>query len=279
MPRSLHWSVMNWELDRPFETTNGLKVEIRPRGIDAPEVSRRARFDRLSAGGKDDGMREVVDGVIEIPIAYVHAYAVVVDDGVVLVDTGLPGRADKVVRAIEEARHRIGEVHTILLTHWHPDHVGGVAELRRRSGARIVAHAGDVSRISGAKGRPRSRFMRVVGAVMPAPEPVPVDETLTADGPISVPGFTAFHTPGHTAGHASFLLDRAGGVLFAGDAARSGRTGRIQRGPKMVTEDSEAESASISRLADLKFDAAVFGHGRAISHDAARRFREFAAQG
>ena len=158
-------------------------------------------------------MREVVDGVIEIPIGYVHAYAVVVDNGVVLVDTGLPGRADKVVRAIEEARHRIGEVHTILLTHWHPDHVGGVAELRRRSGARIVAHAGDASRISGAKPRPGSRFMRVVGAVMPAPEPVPVDETLTVDGPISVSGFTAFHTPGHTAGHASFLLDRAGGVL------------------------------------------------------------------
>jgi hypothetical protein len=177
---------MNWELDRPFETTNGLKVEIRPRGVDAPEASRRARFDKLSARGKDDGMREVVDGVIEIPIAYVHAYAVVVDDGVVLVDTGLPGRADKVVRAIEEARRRIGEVHTILLTHWHPDHVGGVAELRRRSGARIVAHAGDASRISGAKPRPRSRFMRVVGAVMSAPEPVPVDETLTADGPISV---------------------------------------------------------------------------------------------
>ena len=62
MPRSLHWSVMNWELDRPFETTNGLKVEIRPRGVDAPEASRRARFDKLSARGKDDGMREVVDG-------------------------------------------------------------------------------------------------------------------------------------------------------------------------------------------------------------------------
>ena len=33
-------------------------------------------------------MREVVDGVIEIPIGYVKAYAVVVDDGVVLVTMG-----------------------------------------------------------------------------------------------------------------------------------------------------------------------------------------------
>jgi glyoxylase-like metal-dependent hydrolase (beta-lactamase superfamily II) len=80
-------------------------------------------------------MREVVDGVIEIPIGYVNAYAVIVDDGVILIDTGIPGRANKVIGALEDARRRIGEVHTILLTHWHPDHVGGVAELRRRSGA------------------------------------------------------------------------------------------------------------------------------------------------
>ena len=120
--------------------------------------------------------------------------------------------------------------------------------------------------------------MRIVAAIMPSPEPVPVDERLTADGPISVPGFTAFHTPGHTPGHASFLLDRGGGVLFAGDAAGGGRNGRIRRSPRMVTEDRAAESASISRLADLKFDAATFGHGRAISHDAAQRFREFVAR-
>lgn len=147
-------------------------------------------------------MREVADGVIEIPIGYVNAYAVIVDDGVVLIDTGIPGRADKVTGAIEDARRRIGEVHTILLTHWHPDHVGGVAELRRRSGAHIVAHAIDAPVIAGgARTHPATGFMRVVGAIMPSPEPVPVDETLTVDGPISVSGFTAFHTPGHTRGH------------------------------------------------------------------------------
>jgi glyoxylase-like metal-dependent hydrolase (beta-lactamase superfamily II) len=114
---------------------------------------------------------------------------------------------------------------------------------------------------------------------MPAPEPVAVDEALTTDGPISVPGFTAFHTPGHTAGHASFLLDRAGGVLFAGDVASGGRRGGIHRSPRFVAEDRAAESASISRIADLQFELAAFGHGRPISHDAAMRFRELAGRG
>jgi glyoxylase-like metal-dependent hydrolase (beta-lactamase superfamily II) len=223
-------------------------------------------------------MREVVEGVIAIPITYVNAYAVVVDDGVVLVDTGLPGRADKIASAIAEARRRIGEVHTILLTHWHPDHVGGVAELRRRSGARIVAHALDASAISGAKARPTAAFLRLIAAIMPAPESVPVDEMLTADGPISVPGFTAYHTPGHTAGHASFLLDRAGGVLFTGDAAAGGRNGRVRRTPRIATADRAAEAESVYKLADLRFEFAVFGHGGAISRDAAQRFRELAAR-
>jgi len=200
-------------------------------------------------------MREVVDGVIEIPIGYVNAFAVVVDDGVVLVDTGLPRRADKIERAIQDAQRRIGEVHTILLTHWHPDHVGNVAELRRRTAARIVAHAIDAPVISGTKPHPRQgALMRVVAAIMPAPEPVPVDERLTADGPISVPGFTAFHTPGHTQGHASFLLDRGGGVLFAGDVASGGRNGRIhgRRGWSVRTARSSQRASHASQISGLR---------------------------
>ena len=47
----------------------------------------------------------------------------------------------------------------------------------------------------------------------------------------------------------------------------------------MVTEDRVAELASIARLGNLSFEFAVFGHGRAISREAAQRFREFAARG
>jgi glyoxylase-like metal-dependent hydrolase (beta-lactamase superfamily II) len=107
---------------------------------------------------------------------------------------------------------------------------------------------------------------------------VPVDDTLDGNGPLPVRGFSAVHTPGHTAGHVSYLLDRAGGVLFVGDAAGGGRHGKVRRSPRMMTADMAAAEASVARLAGLEFQVAVFGHGRAITGGAVYRFREFAAR-
>jgi glyoxylase-like metal-dependent hydrolase (beta-lactamase superfamily II) len=74
----------------------------------------------------------------------------------------------------------------------------------------------------------------------------------------------------------SYLLDRAGGVLFAGDAAAGRRGGRVGSTPRMVTADPEQQARSVARLAELTFQHAVFGHGAAVSGRAVDRFREFA---
>jgi len=221
-------------------------------------------------------VREVVDGVFELSLGFVNVHLVLTDDGVVLVDTGLPRRSARIEKALHEIRKSIGEVHAILLTHHHFDHTGNVADLRTRSGARIFAHAADAPVITGERRPETTRpLMKLVSRLLTA-EPTKIDKLITADGFEPLPGFTALHTPGHTRGHVSYLLDRAGGVLFAGDAA-AGRKGEVGSAPRRAAEDLAALDRSVIKLATYDFDHAVFGHGQAVSGRAVERFRTYAA--
>ncbi|MEV0898577.1 MBL fold metallo-hydrolase [Actinoplanes sp. NPDC049802] len=220
-------------------------------------------------------MLEVVDGVFELRLGYVNVHVVVTDDGVVLVDTGLPGRSPLIERGLKNIRRSLGEVTAILVTHHHPDHVGSLAELRRRTGARVIAHAADAPWITGhvPPAQPVGWRAKLVGRLIGTVEPTKIDQLITADGSEPLPGFTALHTPGHTRGHVSYLLDRSGGILFAGDAAAS-RKGRVTGPPRVVTADPERADRSLARFAELEFNHAVFGHGRAVSGLAVEAFRK-----
>jgi glyoxylase-like metal-dependent hydrolase (beta-lactamase superfamily II) len=220
-------------------------------------------------------VREIADGVLQIPFGYVNAYLLVTDDGLVLVDAGLPRRQATIERALAQAQRSVGEIGTILLTHWHPDHTGTIGSLRAASGARVVAHALDARVISGQEPEPRTLLMRLASRFMPDAEKVPVDEVLSSDGGFSVPHVTAVHTPGHTLGHVSFLVERGGGVLLAGDAVANFR-GRLRGSPRPLSADPRAAAESIAKLASLRFEIAVFGHGSPLTERAVERFRALA---
>jgi glyoxylase-like metal-dependent hydrolase (beta-lactamase superfamily II) len=221
-------------------------------------------------------VREIVDGVFELSLGFVNVHLVVTDDGVVLVDTGLPRRSKQIERGLREISKQIGDVRTILLTHHHFDHIGNVADLRERAGARVIAHAADAPVITGAiRAEPKGFVPRLLGRVMAAP-PTKIDQLITADESEPIPDFTAVHTPGHTRGHVSYLLDRAGGVLFAGDTAGS-KSGAVVSGPKQVAADPAEQDRSVAKLATHNFEYAVFGHDGAVKGKAVDRFREFAS--
>ena len=84
---------------------------------------------------------------LELPIrlpglGHVNCYAIVDGEGATLVDPGLPGPGTW--RAIQDRLRRAGlavrHVHTVIVTHSHPDHFGGAARLAKESGARVFAH-------------------------------------------------------------------------------------------------------------------------------------------
>lgn len=86
---------------------------------------------------------------MELPIrmpglGHVNMYALLDADGAALIDPGLPGPF--AWRAIQDRLSKAGlrtrDVHTILITHSHPDHFGGAARFQREVGARVIAHHG-----------------------------------------------------------------------------------------------------------------------------------------
>jgi glyoxylase-like metal-dependent hydrolase (beta-lactamase superfamily II) len=231
-------------------------------------------------------MSPIADGVHRIPLGPVSAYLIEGDDGLTLVDCGEHRHGGKVTDAIRMLGRAVRH---ILVTHHHPDHTGGLADLARTTGAPVYVHAADVPFVRGDRrwsGANRTTTAgRLLGPLFARfqpdqPSPTPVDHELVDGARLDVAGgITVLHTPGHTPGHCAFLLPRDGGVLIAGDAALNiGRVRSTGHWLAITTDDHAAADASFKRLATLEFEVAAFGHGASIRGGAAAQFRRAAAR-
>ena len=142
-------------------------------------------------------------------------------DGAVVVD---PGDARPVNVALDQHGLRL---HAILVTHHHPDHVGGVAELAATHAARVFG---------------------------PARESMPCEVERLVDGDtvrLADLGleFSVMDVPGHTLGHIAYHGHEA---LFCGDTLFSGGCGRLFEGSPAQMLDS------LDRIAALPAATRVF---------------------
>lgn len=80
---------------------------------------------------------------IELPgLGHVNCYALLDENGATLVDPGLPGKATwtAIQQRLGQAGLRTKDVHTVFVTHSHPDHFGGAGRFAKEAGAKIIAH-------------------------------------------------------------------------------------------------------------------------------------------
>ena len=224
--------------------------------------------------------KEVARGVYQVGLRGVNVFLIDAGDGLVLVDAGLKGSPAHITEAIYSLGRLPQDVIAIVVTHTHRDHVGGLAEMKRRTGAEVWMPPADAALVrDGLYGRPfgpgRDRASRAITRAMnllPASrgEPVAVAHEVSDGEVLPFDGLRAVHTPGHTAGHLALLLPREGGVLFVGDAASN----MLRTGLSPLNEDVAGAWRSLRSLAALQFEVACFAHGRALRGKASEAFRE-----
>ena len=121
----------------------------------------------------------------------------------------------------------------ILITHWHPDHIGGLPQLAT-DGMPVYGPAAEAARIPG------------------------LTQTLAEGDSVEVLGlaFTVLELPGHTLGHIAYYsapsIEAVNGLLFCGDTLFSAGCGRLFEGT------AQQMHAALTRLAALLAQTAVY---------------------
>ena len=241
-------------------------------------------------------MKEVGDGIIRLTFAlplgidHVHCYALRAASGAwTIVDTGL-GVDDAGERWQTALQALDAPVERIVVTHFHPDHVGAASVLANLTGASVYQGTIDFAQCERAWGSGRSaerlaEHMRKHG--LPAEETdalrmesdalaslvhyVPNPEPLEPGDRID--RWEVIHLPGHADGHLCLLHE---GIIIAGDALLAGISPNVGLYPDARPDPLGDYLDSLARIVELAPRIAYAGHRETID-DPPGRARELLA--
>jgi glyoxylase-like metal-dependent hydrolase (beta-lactamase superfamily II) len=230
-------------------------------------------------------LRELVPGVHSLGHGRGgHVRAFLIDDGgeLTLVDTLFENDARLVLEAIRRLGRRATDLKRIAITHGHRSHLGGLAALKRASGATVYAHPWEADIVSGDRRaqpvtlRPMQSLRLIpfqLGLRFNRPKhvPCPVDEGLEDEA--SVGPLRVLHAPGHSPGHLAFHWPERS-LLIAGDAIATWP--ELCPGWKAFTLNEDQHADSLRRMAALEAEIVGVGHGEPITDDAAERVHALA---
>jgi glyoxylase-like metal-dependent hydrolase (beta-lactamase superfamily II) len=224
--------------------------------------------------------RDVAAGVHRIEDSFTNWYIVEAEDGLTIVDAGVPTSWESLLDALEQLGRPIGDVRALVLTHAHFDHVGFAERLRKQQGVPVYVHDNDVPLTQHPwrydHERPRSVYFATQLRALPIvatflrnrafwPPRIGAVVRYGDAAVLPVPGRPkVVASPGHTLGHCALhLADRD--VLFAGDAivTLDPYTGRT--GPRLVaraaTVDSRRNLQTLDALLATGAKTVLTGHG------------------
>ena len=200
------------------------------------------------------------------------------DKGAVLFDAGMPRKINRFKRSLSGMPVDPSEISLIILSHAHFDHAGTAKDIREFTGARILIHREDEtfleqSRMVWPKGVTRWGkisafiFKIILKRVMRYPHAKPDMVMDTEEFSLREYGIDGriLHTPGHTRGSVSVLLES--GELFAGCMAHNRFPFRLTPGLPIYADDIEELKQSWKKILPLGVKIVYPAHGRPFHPD------------
>jgi glyoxylase-like metal-dependent hydrolase (beta-lactamase superfamily II) len=222
---------------------------------------------------------EVADGVYQLCSVMTNMYLIKDDDGLTLVDAGVPAQMELLEAGLERIGADLSDIKAVILTHVDPDHIG-LAEPLRKAGIPVwLPEEGYEAALNGL-GKPplalfffmwRPAYARFIRALMQAgmtdAEPIAEAHTFTDGQVLDVPGHPeVIATPGHREEHCSFWLPERQ-ILFSGDALitmdiMSGKAVAPEpvRGGNIFNYDKGQQMESARKLGSLGHVTLLPGH-------------------
>jgi glyoxylase-like metal-dependent hydrolase (beta-lactamase superfamily II) len=171
---------------------------------------------------------------------FVYSY-ILSGEKICLIDTGVSGTAPQLLDYLKQIGRSPQEISIVLLTHAHPDHIGGCMAIKRASSPFFYAHAADRPWIEDVERQARERaiinFFELVGGSVTVSRELKDGNTLSWDRGKTI---RVMETPGHSKGSISFFFEEEG-ALFTGDAIPAA-------GTIPVYVDPHASIQSVQRL-------------------------------
>jgi metallo-beta-lactamase class B len=200
----------------------------------------------------------VIDNIYYVGTAGVSAWLIFTLQGFILIDGGLPESVPQIEDNIKTLGFDIKDVKLLLNSHAHFDHAGGLARLKRDSGARLVASEGDKPILE------RGRVTFGPSAANPFPR-VTVDRVIK-DGDTAMLGgvvLTAVVTPGHSPGCTNWTMPAVEGTTDHNVIFYCSQTtgGNPLVDNKVHTTIAEDYKTSFARLKKIEADVLLAAHG------------------
>ena len=215
---------------------------------------------------------------------HVHAFLLDTESGLTLVDTLFDTDGRLVLDCIREIGKQPTDLKHIILTHAHRSHLGGLAQLKKLSGARVYSHDWEAPIAAGERKATRVTLWPkpplevywlqfCLGLGLGAHPPCPVDQNLKKGdhiGPLEV-----VHVPGHTPGSLAFHWPERH-ALITGDVIATWP--EISAGWPGLTLDNKQNLESIGLLSEFRnVEILGVGHGEPLTTGGAEIVRSLLA--